>query len=371
MPPPDDRLRARLAAAQDLATAPDRDALLVTSPIHLRYLFGLDVSAGAALVRGGGTAVVADQRYLDVFREVGGRLGVDVVAVPRGGAYETAIAALAAETGVRRMGIEADHLTVARRQALAEALRATGAGACVDTTGLLAGERVLKDAWELGVLREAGRRLTEVAACILPKVSVGPTERQLAWEIDQALRNAGFDKPAFETIVASGPNAARPHHRPTGRPLAEGDLVVVDFGGLLDGYAVDMTRTVAIGRVPAEHLRWLRAVAAAQDAAIASAAPGRLPSAVDEAARSTLAAEGLDGYFVHGTGHGLGLDVHERPWIGPRGDADGPLAAGMVFTVEPGVYVPPVGGVRIEDDVVVTPSGVERLTGVPPTCEIQ
>ncbi|MEZ5290313.1 MAG: Xaa-Pro peptidase family protein [Vicinamibacterales bacterium] len=371
MPPPDDRLRARLAAAQDLATAPDRDALLVTSPIHLRYLFGLDVSAGAALVLAGRTLAVADQRYVDVFRDAGTRLGVDVVPVARGDAYETAIAAAAADAGVRRMGIEADHLTVARRHALSEALRASGAGVCVDTTGLLAGKRVVKDAWELGVLREAGRRLAEVAACILPKVSDGPTERQLAWEIDQALRNAGFDKPAFETIVASGPNAARPHHRPTTRQVEQGDLVVVDFGGLLDGYAVDMTRTVVGRGVPAERRRWVRAVAAAQEAAIAAAAPGTLPSSVDDAARSALAAEGLADYFVHGTGHGLGLEVHERPWIAPRGDADGPLLAGMVFTVEPGVYLPPLGGVRIEDDVVVTPSGVERLTGLPPTNEIQ
>jgi Xaa-Pro aminopeptidase len=184
----------------------------------------------------------------------------------------------------------------------------------------------------------------------------------VAWDIDVALRSAGFERPAFETIVAGGPNAARPHHRPTDRRLETGELVLVDFGGQLDGYAVDLSRTVALGDVGPRRRHWLEAVAAAQAAAVAAVAPGRLPSEVDTAARRRLAVEGLADYFVHSTGHGLGLDVHERPTIAARGDAAGPLATDMVFTIEPGVYVPGEGGVRIEDDVLVTATGAERLT---------
>ncbi len=145
--------------------------------------------------------------------------------------------------------------------------------------------------------------------------------------------------------------------------------MVVDFGGVLDGYAVDMTRTVTVGEVGDDQRRWLAAVAAAQRAAIAAARPGALPSTVDGAAREVLTRAGLGERFLHSTGHGLGLEVHERPAIGPRGDGAGPLAAGMVFTVEPGVYVAGRGGVRIEDDVIVTASGVERLTGAVPGFE--
>ncbi len=229
--------------------------------------------------------------------------------------------------------------------------------------------RVVKDPWEQAIFREAGARLTEVAACILPKVSAGRQEREIAWDIEAALRQGGFERPAFETIVASGPNSARPHHRAGDRRLAPGDLVVVDFGGVLDGYAVDMTRTVMVGDVGADQRRWLAAVAGAQRAAIAAVRPGVLPSTVDGAAREALTRAGLGEHFLHSTGHGLGLEVHERPTIGPRGDVTGPLAAGTVFTVEPGVYVAGRGGVRIEDDVIVTAAGVERLTGAVPGFE--
>ncbi|HUU32571.1 MAG TPA: M24 family metallopeptidase, partial [Vicinamibacterales bacterium] len=197
----------------------------------------------------------------------------------------------------------------------------------------------------------------------------GREERAVAWDIAVALQEGGFERPAFETIVAAGPNSARPHHRPGERRIATGDLVVVDFGGVLDGYAVDMTRTVAIGNVGDDERSWLAAVAAAHRAAVAAVRPGVLPSEVDGAARGELRTAGLAERFVHSTGHGLGLEVHERPTIGPRGDVSGPLVAGTVFTVEPGVYVPGRGGVRIEDDVIVTATGVERLTRAVPGFE--
>lgn len=363
--PPPDLLAARLAAARAALVSHAVDACLISSLVHLRYLFGLTASAGLAVLHAEGATLVVDQRYRRSAEDTAAALaGVALVLVPVGDSYEATAGRVVESLGPVTVGVEADHLSLGRFAALG---REPGFAtrACRQLSGLVERLRLVKDPWELSRLREAGGRLAEVAACILPKVSTGCTERQVAWEIDQALHAAGFEKPAFDTIVASGPESARPHHRASSRRLEDGDLVVVDFGGMLDGYAVDMTRTVALGPVPAEHRRWRRAVFEAQQAAMCVAGPGVLPSTVDAAARASLATAGLADYFVHSTGHGLGLDVHEKPTIGPRGDHDGSLAPGMVFTVEPGVYVPGAGGVRIEDDVVVTATGVECLTGAP------
>lgn len=365
MPPPADALTARLAAARNGIGPAGLDALVVSHPVNLRYLLGVAASAGMALVTFDEVVVVADHRYARQFEEAAADLaGVSVVAVPVGGSYEATMAGVVAARGAGVLGIEADHLTVARLAGLGREPGMAGRE-LRPTSGFIEQFRVVKDAWEQGRLREAGGRLAEVAACILPEVSDGRSEREVSWEVELALHAAGFDRPAFDTIVASGPNAARPHHRATDRRIGAGELVVLDFGGVLDGYAVDMTRTVAVGPIGPEQRGWLTAVGEAQQAAIDAAAPGILPSAVDGAARRTLARAGLAEAFVHGTGHGLGLEVHERPTIGPRGDHDGPIAPGMVFTVEPGVYFAGRGGVRIEDDVLVTATGVERLTGAP------
>lgn len=368
MPPPTDVLEARHHAARRALGQLGEPALLVSNLVNLRYLTGVAASAGLALVLPDALIVVADSRYVAAFGDAARQLpGASVVPVPPATSYEETLGRVILERELQTLAVEAEQLTLARAAAIR---RAAGERVTlVETVACLERLRMVKDAWELAILREAGRRLSSAAACILPKVSAGHTERQVAWDIEVALHEAGFDRLAFEPIVASGPNAARPHHRATDRQLAAGDLVVVDFGGVLEGYAVDMTRTVALAPVGAEERRWLSAVAAAQRAAEAAAGPGVLPSAVDAAARASLAGEGLAVAFVHGTGHGLGLDVHERPTIGPRGDHDGPLAAGMVFTVEPGVYLPGRGGVRLEDDVVVTASGVERLTSAPAAFE--
>jgi Xaa-Pro aminopeptidase len=187
--------------------------------------------------------------------------------------------------------------------------------------------------------------------------------------IDTALHRAGFEPPAFETIVASGPQSALPHARPSERRLGEGDLVVLDFGGVYDSYCVDLTRTVSVGPATARARQVHSAVRRAHGEAILAAAPGVSRFAVDQAARDALGEAGMADAFGHGTGHGLGIEVHEDPRIGRRRpDDDGPadqLRPGMVFTVEPGAYFPGWGGVRIEDDVAVTESGVELLTSVP------
>jgi Xaa-Pro aminopeptidase len=193
------------------------------------------------------------------------------------------------------------------------------------------------------------------------------TERSVAAAIEAAMREAGYERMAFDTIVASGPHAAMPHYRAGTRTLEAGDLLVLDFGGVLDGYCCDLTRTVSIGPPSREARRVYDAVRDAHAAAVAAVRPGVDASAVDAAARSLLTERGLGEAFGHGTGHGLGLDIHEEPRIAkPRADVPPvALAPGRVFTIEPGAYLPGFGGVRIEDDVLVTDSGCELLTTLP------
>jgi Xaa-Pro aminopeptidase len=226
--------------------------------------------------------------------------------------------------------------------------------------------RLIKDAGEIEIFRRGGAAISRVAANLSAQVRRGCTEREVAAAIDAAVLAAGFSGPSFPTIVASGPNSAHPHAHPGDRRLTAGDLVVLDFGGVLDGYCLDLTRMAAVGSISREAEALVIGVRAAHAAAIAAVGPGRVTSEVDTAAREALAARGLAEAFLHGTGHGLGLEIHEAPRITrPETQADERIRAGMVFTIEPGAYVDGVGGVRLEDDVLVTPEGVEVLTTAP------
>ncbi|HYB94455.1 MAG TPA: M24 family metallopeptidase, partial [Vicinamibacterales bacterium] len=265
-------------------------------------------------------------------------------------------------------GFESVHLTVKQHTDLQSRLAGMKCGCVLQPVeGLVERLRILKDDWELAVLAEAGRRLSDAAKFILLKALAGMREREVAALIEAELRRVGFDKPAFDTIVASGPNSAVPHHRAADRVLTTGDLVVLDFGGMLDGYAVDLTRTLTIGPATARQRQLLETVAAAQDAAFGVVRAGTLATEVDRAARDVMAQAGLAEAFGHGTGHGLGLEVHERPRVAPfRAELPGePLQPGMVFTIEPGAYFPQWGGARIEDDAALTASGAIWLTDVP------
>lgn len=349
------RVRAGLAAQP-------YDALLVTHPPNIRYLTGLTVSTGALIVAGHRATLIVDGRYTTAARAVIGA-GMDLLTTA--GPLDESIAAALTTSEAESVGVEADTLSVSAFTRLAElAAAAQPSWRLVQTSGVIEAFRLVKDTDELATLREAGRRLSSVARRIREFVREGRTELEIAADIDHAVRRAGFERAAFDTIVASGPNSALPHARPTARRLAPRDGVVLDFGGVYDGYCVDLTRTVSIAPVPADLRRLFDAVRDAQRAAIAAVRPGALTSAVDAAARTTLAAHGLGKAFSHGTGHGLGLEVHEGPRISATAPAV-PLAAGMVVTIEPGVYVAGQGGVRIEDDVLVTDGGCELLTDVP------
>lgn len=222
--------------------------------------------------------------------------------------------------------------------------------------------RVRKDPAEIGALRRSAAAADRVAALLADEKVSGRTEREVARWISEALVDAGCERASF-AIVASGPNASSPHHEPGSRVIGDGDALVCDFGGTLDGYCSDITRTFAVSRVPAELDELYRVLRRAQEVAVAAVAPGVAAEAVDRAARSVIAEAGYGEFFIHRTGHGIGLEVHEEPYL-VAGNAE-PLEPGMAFSVEPGIYLPGRCGARIEDIVVVAGDGAERLNLAP------
>lgn len=366
----------RLARLQSEFEAAGIDALIVTNLTNIRYLTSFHGTAGALVVLRATAHLVVDFRYATAALTAATLADsqtsrVEVLVAEA--VLDDTVAEVLGKSGTSRIGVEASWISLARYNRLAAAVAAaTGPGSAtagpertlITTDRMVEQARAVKDDTEVATLREAARRLTLVAEAVPPLVRTGRTEADVAVDIERLLREAGFSRPAFETIVASGPNGARPHARPTPRQLQENEGVVLDFGGVYDGYCVDLTRTVELGTPSPEWRRLQSAVAEAQAAAIAVIAPGVPGHRVDMAARTVLERHGLGEAFGHATGHGLGLDVHEEPRIARHtaGQAEVLLVPGMVFTVEPGAYVEGVGGVRIEDDVLVTSTGCEVLT---------
>jgi Xaa-Pro aminopeptidase len=348
------------------------DALVITSLPNILYLTNFPGSSAIVVLTVEHLFFITDFRYVTVLNDARGTPEAcpDLALVTVEGSYDSTLAQLLAQHPWRRIGFEAAHLTVDRHRWLTATIAADGPidAELVATEHIVERARVRKDPYEIATLREAARRLSLVAAAIPADVVRGISERDVALAIDQRVRRAGFARPAFDTIVASGPNAALPHARPGERTITEGDLVVLDFGGVYDSYCVDLTRTVSVGPAPARAREVHAAVREAHDRAIEAVAPGRSRFDIDAAARDVLGRHGLGDAFGHGTGHGLGIEVHEDPRITrkrPDVDAnDEAVATGMVFTIEPGAYLPGWGGVRIEDDVLVTDNGVEVLTDV-------
>ena len=354
------RLRA-LAAARDEHGC---DAFVVSTLANIRYLTGFAGSAGLLIALADEAVLLVDGRYHTSVQEeqAGGRVAAVRVLLVES-RYDTALVAELSRPHARRVAFEAAHVTVATL----DAWRRQQPGVEWHRTERIVERcRQVKDKVEIGILRQAGLALAHVAMDLPSVVREGMTERAVARAIESRLEAAGFSHPAFPTIVASGPNSALPHARPGERVLEKRDLVVLDFGGVLDGYCVDLTRMAAIGHVEAPAKDLFDAVLAAQTAAIAVVRHGVAAPAVDQAARDVLDRRGLGAAFVHATGHGLGLEVHEAPRIARAGhEPSEPLLAGMVCTIEPGAYLAGVGGVRLEDDVLVTAGGCEVLTPAP------
>ncbi len=367
-----DTLKRRHQAVRAALTEQNLDALVVTSLPNILYLTTFAGSSAIVIVTADRVELLTDFRYVTAVRELQ-RLGAEFELTTVEGSYDAMLVKRLALLPSARVGIEAAHLTVARHQWIATSLAQAATGTAnavtlVPTEGIIERARVRKDADEIATLREAARRLSTVANGVFTDVRPGVTEQELASAIDWRIRQCGFSRSAFDTIVASGPNAALPHAHPGERKLTEGDLVVLDFGGVYASYCVDLTRTVSIGKATPRAREVYAAVLEAHDRAIASVHPGASRLDIDQAARDTLGRYGLAAAFGHSTGHGLGIEVHEDPRITQRrpdvDTRDEALAAGMVFTIEPGAYLPDWGGVRIEDDVLVTESGVDVLTDV-------
>ncbi|MEX2660930.1 MAG: Xaa-Pro peptidase family protein [Vicinamibacterales bacterium] len=363
----------RRARAQGHLHSLDLDALIVGHPPNIRYLTGLNASAGLLVLGVRACVLIVDFRYATTARALADATeGLSVVVGE--GALDAAVPPVLGRLGAGRVGVEGEHLTLGRFNRLSSALTVSElqplasderAPALVTTERVVERMRAVKDGAEIETMREAGRRISAVARKARTWVRPGLTEQAIAAAVDAAMREAGFERPAFETIVASGENGALPHARPTGRVVQDRDGVLLDFGGVYDGYCVDLSRTLHIGPMPAPFRRLFEAVREAQAAAIGEVRAGALPAAIDAAARRVLERHGLGEAFGHGTGHGLGLEVHEEPRLSRLAPGAEPVQAGMIVTIEPGAYVAGIGGVRIEDDVLVTAEGCERLTDVP------
>ncbi|MGA8152289.1 MAG: Xaa-Pro peptidase family protein [Terriglobales bacterium] len=334
------------------------EALLVTHLPNIRYLCGFTGSAATLLITPAKSLFFTDGRYTEQARtEVQGSR----VVIARKSPIVAAAEWLVSQGRKRRpqtIGIEGDDLTVAERARLAKSL---GPGFRLrEAPPLVEKARVLKDEDEISLLRAAvilGASLFDYA---LEAIRPGVKETEVAAEMEYAARRAGADGMSFETIIASGLRSALPHGRASGAVIPAQGFVVCDFGVILAGYCSDMTRTVHVGQPSDEARRMYDAVREAQQAAVDAVRPGAGVSEVDSAARKLLQKQGLGRYFTHSTGHGVGLEIHESPRLAV-GQAD-VLRPGMVVTIEPGVYLPGTGGVRIEDMVVVTESGCMVLT---------
>jgi Xaa-Pro aminopeptidase len=349
-----DRLREAMAVAEV-------PALLVTNLTNIRYLTGFTGSAALLLVTEGELLFVTDGRYGQQATAQLGGAGVEARIEVDNLKQKDIVASAVTRSGSPRVGLEADAVTWSAQRTYDT--RWFPRAELVATTGLVEGLRLHKDEGEIDRLAAAAAIADAALAKVRPQLAEGPTEVEFGLELDTAMRRLGADDVSFETIVASGPNGALPHHRPSDRTIVDGDLVVIDFGALVDGYHSDMTRTVAVGNLSETQQRMYDVVLEAQAAGVSAVVDGIEAKAVDAECRRVIDAAGWGGAFLHGTGHGVGLDIHEDPRVGQSSTAT--LTDRCVVTVEPGVYLPEHGGVRIEDTVVVTPDGCRPITLTP------
>lgn len=341
-----------------LLSAHQLDALLVSQPENVRYLSGFTTPKdGQVIVHPGGALLVTDGRYTVQAAEES-HIPVKIVGGD-GRSRQADLEALYAHYFQGRVGFEANHLTVAALRLLEEKTRAQW----VPMQGLLESYRQQKTDQEIDLLRQAATLTDRGFAHILPHIRAGVSELEVALELEFFLRKHGSQGMAFDIAVVSGPRTAMPHGGPSDRVIQPGDLVTLDFGARIGGYCADLTRTVGIGPVSAELRAIFEAVLEAQQLALQAIAPGQSGHHLDSLARDRLTERGYGPYFSHSLGHGVGLFIHEGPSL--RQGAQEFLKPGQVVTVEPGVYIPGLGGVRIEDLVLVTQTGHEVLSQSP------
>ena len=361
--PPIQVVEREQRAAASLA-AHELDALVVTSPTNIRWLTGFAGSAATVLLHDGEVTLFTDSRYAD-------RAPVELAAAASNADIVIARATLGDEVQelagrFERVGLEADHVSWAQQQLIAQDWLPNQE--LVATTAIIDELRSTKDAAEIARIEAAAGIVDRSLAQVAPLLADWLSERDFARALNAAIRSSGADDLGFDTIVASGANGAIPHHSPVDKTIEPGDFVIIDVGAMVDGYRSDMTRTFCVGAMTAEQQRHYETVIEAQQAGVEAMVDGAGTAQVDRAARVVIEQAGWGDAFTHGTGHGIGLDIHELPRVA-KGVPD-TYEIGTVATVEPGVYLRGVGGVRIEDTCVVTADGARRLTGAPKEPEI-
>jgi Xaa-Pro aminopeptidase len=353
---------ARIPRLRDRLEEAGCEALLVTQMVNVRYLTGFSGSAALLLVLADEVVFVTDGRYRDQSADelaaagIDARIGVGMTLAQQREQLQEAV------RGITRLGLEAETVTWGQQRRFATDWFPDVE--LVPTAGVVEALRRVKDAGEVDRMAAAAAAADAALDVVRPRLMERPTEQDVALELDFQMRRHGAAGSSFDTIVASGPNGAKPHHRPSDRRIEPGELVVIDFGAIVDGYCSDMTRTVCVGEPSSDTAkRMVEVVAESQRAGVAAVRAGVEAKTVDAACRSLIADAGWADAFLHGTGHGVGLEIHEAPRVSSA--SEDTLVAGHVVTVEPGVYLPEHGGVRIEDTVVVEDGGCRVLTNAP------
>jgi Xaa-Pro aminopeptidase len=358
----------RLAALRGMLATRRLDAVLVTQPEDLHYLADFPDEAASLFITKAAAYILTDFRYVGMVRER--CQGFELLEISGALPLEQAVLSLVHASGATRLGFEGHHLTYDTYRALRRSLLTGGRAAAhlVSVPNLVEQIRAIKEPGELAAIERAARLADDAVAHLLEELrgAAAPvlSERQAAWQLERHMRDHGADGAAFDVAVASGPNSAVPHHPSGDRPLGHGEPIWIDIGALVDGYRSDLTRTFCLGESDARYREVYDLVLRAQLAAELVLRPGVTGKAVDAAARDLITKEGYGQSFRHGTGHGVGLAIHELPNLGLRASST-PLAAGNVVTVEPGIYLDGWGGVRIEDLAVVTGTGCRILSTAP------
>jgi Xaa-Pro aminopeptidase len=353
----DDLIGSRRKRVRQRMVAAKADALVETHLPNVYYLTGFTGDAGVLVIEPAAMTLFTDGRFTVQARSESPGIRVQIHKGP----LLAAVGGYLLRRRRQRVAVAPSRLTLAGWTLLK---KAAGKGVrWRRVEGVVDHLRAVKDSSEIGLIRRAARLASEVVEEIIRLVRPGVTELDLAAEIGYRMRRKGASGESFESIVASGPRSALPHARPTTRQIGKNELVVLDLGAILRGYCSDLTRTVHVGRAPSRIRRWYNAVLESQAAARDALGNGVVSGAVDAAARGILQREGLGRYFVHSTGHGIGLEIHEEPRLA-RGQKR-VLETGNVVTLEPGLYFEGVGGIRIEDDAVITSKGAEILTTAP------
>jgi len=348
----------RLAHLRELMTENNLDGMLITQPENRRYLSGFTGSAGVLIITGERQVIATDFRYYEQVQAECPewelfQVGYDFVDKMLDALRDLGLGGLS-------VGFEANHVSVDQLLSWERALKAHVR--LTNTTEMIENMRMFKDDGEIQAIRRAVELADEALAHIYDWVQPGVSERRVAWELESTMRSRDAAGTSFEVIVASGPNGALPHLRPTDRVIQAGEPVVMDLGCVVDGYCSDVTRTICLGEPKDDNdLKIWDLVLRAQERAEAGMKAGITGVDGDRLARDVIEEAGYGDYFGHGLGHGVGLAIHEYPRLSYR--YSGEIPSGSVVTVEPGVYVPDWGGVRIEDMVIVGQDGVEVLTG--------